>query len=272
MFESARFRRLASAQWSESWRTWAWFLAIGILLHFLIVLGSLLLEDGFHVVSTEGQGTLYLLGLFTTAPIFAGRYFQAMARRESAGVLLMRPASAFEHWMLAVLVVAILYPLAYSLAFYVCNLPAWLVARDLAGIAYAEAVAEAQAMGRTAQAWSLEPQQFRLFLPSDWLFHRDSALPLVLLVTGVQAFAVLGSLVFRTLPFIKTLVLGVGLVVLSVLLPGIVGGAPGEFFEFWDRDMHRDPLQWWLYAIAWFAVPALLWLASWQALREREVA
>lgn len=276
MFEIARFRRLAAAQWMEGWRTWAWFLATGVLLHFLLLLGSLLTDGGAGLMTHDGQMAIYFMGLFLTGPVFAGRYFQGMAQRESAGVLLMRPASAFEKWALAVLVVAVAYPLAYSLAFMACNLPGAWVAADLAEARHAARVAEGMVSGlRGDELPVFDPEQYRLFLPwHPWVEAEGDGgmLPVVLWLTGLQAFALFGSLYFRAMPFIKTLVLGVALVIASVTLPLFFGNVGGGFEKFWDPGVSLLPLQRALYGAAWFGTPALLWLACLLALREREVA
>lgn len=276
MFEFARFRRLAAAQWMESWRSWAWFLAIGVLLHFLVVLGSLLTERGERLLDLDAQAGLYFMGLFLTAPLFAGRYFQGMGQRESAGVLLMRPAHALEKWLLAVLVVGLAYPLAYSLAFEVCNLPGGWLAAVLAEARHAAEVAAAGAAGQGDRP-AFDATRYGLMMPWEPWTDPDmgsAIIPALLWLTGLQAFALFGSLHFRTMPFIKTLVLAVALVIVSVLLPAAFGDPDGGFMSFWDESRGRDftPAQSLLYGAAWLGTPALLWLSGLLALREREVA
>ena len=50
-----------------------------------------------------------------------------LSRRESGLTYLMRPGSTFEKFLLAFLVVAVLYPLAYTVAFRsaTCRAPGW---------------------------------------------------------------------------------------------------------------------------------------------------
>lgn len=276
MLDAARFRRLAAAQWMESWRPWSWFLAIGVLLHFLLLLGTLLTNGGEGLLTHDGQMALFLVGLFLTGPVFAGRYFQGMAQREAAGVLLMRPASAFEKWALAAGVIAVAYPLAYSLAFMVCNLPGAWVAAGLAEARHAAEFAEGVAKGLPAEDLpTFDPDVYRLFLP--WHLWSEAKgdggmVPILLWLAGLQGFALFGSLYFRNMPFIKTLVLGVALVITAVMLPVILGNVGGRLDNFWDPDAALPPLQDVLYGATWFGTPALLWLAALLALREREVA
>ena len=81
MFDPNRFLRLARAQWAEYWRTYAWFLGIGVIVHLVLLLVILSGSGGFRILTHDGQGAFYFTGLFLTAPLFAARYFQAMGRR-----------------------------------------------------------------------------------------------------------------------------------------------------------------------------------------------
>jgi len=270
MFDFARFRRLAAAQWAEYRRAYAWFLGIGVIVHFVVVLIVLADDDGFRTLNTAGQGMIYFAGLVLTAPLFAGRYFQAMARRESALILLMRPASTFEKWLLFFLVAGVLYPIAYSLVFYICNLPGWWIAQGQAQ----EALLQLQGVEEDRQyyAMQLAPENFALFRawhPSD---HWQVNVGWMLLLATIQGFAGLGSLYFKAMPFIKTILAAFLLLLLTILLPMVFGSRPGAFFSYWFEDDRLVTWQQWLFPAAWITIPALLWLACGFALREREIA
>ncbi|MFY2763744.1 hypothetical protein [Arenimonas sp. MALMAid1274] len=267
MFDLRRFLRLAAAQWAEYRKTYAWFLGIGIIVHFVLVL-ALLSGDGFRMLNTDGQGAIYFAGLYLTAPIFAARYFQAMSRPESALVALMRPASAFEKWLLALIVVAVAYPVAYTLAYYVCNVPAsWLAAT-----AASEELARQAGAAGTYPVDSLQPARFRLFHVWNELEGALDWTPVLLSLTAVQAFGVLGSLYFRSMPFIKTILAGFVLLLLSILVSAVLQGRPETFFGFWRDNAVIGGWQAVYVPLVWFGVPALLWLGCLFALRERELA
>ena len=269
MFDPARFLRLARAQWAEQWRSWAWFLGVGVIVHFVLMLLVLFADTrghrGLHVGLQTG---IFFSGLFITAPLFAGRYFQGMARRESAGVLLMRPASVFEKWLLAALVVLVAYPLAYALAFQVCNLPSALYA----GARVAHEVANG--IAGPPINYLGQPADFGPMLPWQ-VFESPAELAHVFLsLATLQGFALLGSLYFRTLPFIKTIVAGFLLLLLLILVVVLTQAEADVFLQWWDGRRPRPsggllPV---LMPLAWCLVPALLWLAALFALREREVA
>lgn len=268
MFDLTRFLRLARAQWAEYRRTYAWFIGIGVIVHFVLLLVLLSGNDGHRVLTVDSQAAFYRIGLFLTAPIFAARYFQAMAKRESAGLLLMRPASKLEKWLLAVLVVAVLYPVAYSLAFYICNAPAALYAQ--AAAAQEEALRVATELeGRLN---SLSPPEFGIYHPGEDFRTWRHGVEFVLLLTSYQAFAVLGSLYFRSFPALKTIVAAFVLLLAMMLVTTLAGGESHLFMAYWTNDRELVPWQQLFFPFAWFAIPALMWLASLFALGEREVA
>lgn len=264
MFDLHRFLRLASVQWAEYGRGYLWFLAIGIAVHLCVVL--LIATGGMAAYALDMQIAVFVVGYLLTSGLFAGRYFSALARRESALTLLMRPASSFEKWMLAVLVVAVLYPIAFTLAFQVCNLPgAWLAeaARDAEVIAI-------QARGEGVPVY-LVNSEYGPYLPFG--VARSGTLELHLLAAGaaLQGLVVAGTLYFRHLALTKTLVfLFVLAIILIPLLSVVTGANPARLFfaneSAWLRPL---PLSW--IVIVWTGVPALFWLGNLFLLREREV-
>lgn len=265
MFDWQRFRRLAAVHWAEHGRGYLWFLAIGIGVHFCtwLLLTSGGSERRNYVL--ELQVVLYVAGYLLTSQLFAGRYYTGLARRESALTLLMRPASTFEKTLLAFLMVAVFYPLAYTLAFQVCNLPgAWLgeIARD----------AYLREQPPAAQLSSyVREMQYGPFLPfaakqSPWL-ERD----LFLGVAALQALTLAGALYFRRMAWLKTLVALFVLLVLALPLLAIVTGAsPDRLFWTSLRGGPTPTLLAWKWLL-WLGVPALFWASTYFLLREREL-
>lgn len=273
MFDPRRFLRLAHAQWAEQWRTYAWFIAICVLLHFVLCLIMLVGKDGYMAFSTTRQGGLFYAGLFLTAPIFSARYFQSLSERGPALLVLMRPATAFEKWLLAFVVVALLYPLVYSLAFEICNFPAHLIAKAQAAQRLQELMQQVTP-GEDEQNWmkeALTPENYQLYLPfsndEDWRVLVTVFLSLGLL----QAFAMLGSLYFRRMPFIKTLVTGFLVLLATIFVSEVTSADSTLFMGYWGGDAELSRWQGIFYPAAWLLVPSLLWLASFFALQEREL-
>jgi hypothetical protein len=250
VFNLQRFLRLAKAHWAEYQKTYAWFFGIGIMIHFVILI-LMFTAEGARAALSETQQGLYYMGLFLSAPIFAARYFQAMTRPESALIVLMRPASVFEKWLLAFLITAVLYPIVYTAAFYVCNLPASLLALPII-------------------------QSLSTGVEKDWLFFvlTDSKpsrwLTLLLSINTCQGFALLGALYFRKMPFIKTIVIAFIVLLITIFVGIVFHATPEMLFDHWVRDMSPSPAQQIVFPMVWVLMPALLWLASYFALKERE--
>lgn len=269
MFNMQRFLRLANAHWAEYRKPYIWFIGIGVMLHFVLMLIIFSDNNGFNALSTDGQATIYYSGLFLTAPIFAARYFQKMSKRESALIILMRPVSVFEKWLLAFLVVAVLYPLVYTLAFYICNIPAWWIAQVQAE-QYLLLNPQLNKDATTGIYYS--PKSYDLFFVFNSFKRWQDFVQIVLILTTLQSFAVLGSVYFKAMPFIKTLLFAFVILLVSIFMSIVSDSNPEAFFGFWDaKRFMKGPLHY-FFLFAWLAVPGLLWLSSYLALKEREVA
>lgn len=264
MFDLRRFRRLVAVHWAEHGRGYLWFLAIGIGVHACAWLLATSGGSERRNYVLELQVVLYTVGYLLTSLLFAGRYYAGLARRESALTLLMRPASAFEKALLAFLFVGLLYPLAYTLAFQVVNLPgAWLggIARD----AYLRDTPASEV------ASYVRTMQYGPFLPfaakqSPWM-----ELDLFLGVAALQALVLAGALHFRRVAWLKTLVALFVLLVLALPLLAIVTGAsPDRLFWTSLKNGPTTALLAWKWLL-WLAVPALFWASTHFFLREREL-
>jgi hypothetical protein len=271
VFELRRFARLARAHWAESWRKYAWFLAAGMLLHLIISIMCFARKEGFTSFDTHGQTGFYFTGLFVLAPIFAGRYFLPMTNRASALLALMRPASVFEKWLLAALIVGVLYPLAYTLAFYVIDVPdQWLASAQAKqhvlqpGLDFAN-----QRIRATYEAFKPD---YSLVAPWAMFDNWREAVGILLFLCSLQGIAVFGSLYFRTVPFIKTVLSCLLLFLVSVLLATAFRSQPDLVLGYWGHQQRLSSLQQILYPLLWLVFPGLFWLASFLALKEREIA
>ncbi|MGH8110028.1 MAG: hypothetical protein ACREO1_15075 [Arenimonas sp.] len=269
MFNLQRFMRLANAHWTEYRKAYAWFIGIGVMIHFVVLLIIFMGDHGYTNLSTAGQQAIYYAGLFLTAPIFAARYFQLMAKKESALLILMRPASIFEKWLLAFIVVALLYPAVYTLAFYICNTPAWLIAKTQASFVLIIDEGNAASVYRGNEYLD----QYELF----FIFRHTEAIgnliTVALSLTVLQAFAVLGSLYFRAMPFIKTMLIAFFILLAAIFLTAVFDARIDAIFDYWSRQRHYlSAQQQFLYPFMWTSLPVLLWLSCFFALKEKEVA
>jgi hypothetical protein len=264
MFDLRRFGRLAVTQWAEYGRSWLWFLGIGIAVHLCVLLLTIQGGRAAERYSIDTQMAIYLAGYLITGGLFALRYFSALSDRDSALTCLMRPASTFEKFLLALLVVAVLYPLAYTLAFQVCNLP---------GAYLGEAARDALIAGTTADR--LLPYYQRLqygpYLPLLGTGTFREQLQVLLGNLCLQALILAGTLYFRRVAWLKTTLALFILLVLALPLLTIATDAwPSLLFV--DYQTRTDLLQVrvWL-ALLWLGVPLLVWTSVFFLLKEREL-
>jgi len=271
MFSPERFARLARAHFAEHLRGYAWFLAGIVLIEIVVSILFAVSKTGFTEFNTREQGGYWFAGMFLFSSIFAGRYFQSMGQRASALLSLMRPASGLEKWLLAVATTLLLFPLAYTLLFY-------LVAVPDSALAYSQAQHQAQA---AIADWTrhptgdrpaaFDPKAYALFRPWDAFESWKDAVNFLLWLLFVQGFAMFGSLYFRTVPFIKTLLAALIFMLACALFVNLVGGDDGLVMSYWTASRPLAPWQRWTYGLLWFVVPSLLWAASYLAIKEREI-
>ncbi|HSD16401.1 MAG TPA: hypothetical protein VLC71_03955 [Thermomonas sp.] len=264
MLDLRRFRRLAAVHWAEHGRGYLWFLGIGIAVHACVWL--LMTAGGAHAERYDDgdQTLLFVAGYLLSGLLFAGRYHAALARPESALTFLMRPASALEKALLAFLVVAVLYPLAYTLAFQVCNLPGALIGEAARDVALASTNA-AESSGY------LEHRAYGPFFPFTSDMSPWFELDLFLGAAALQALVLAGALYFQRVAWLKTLVALFVLVVVAIpLLATLTDASPGQLFWTQSRAGPTPGLLAWKWTL-WLGVPALFWASTYFLLREREL-
>jgi len=261
-FSWPRFARLARAHWAEQRSQYLAHLLVCAMLY-AVLLVFLLGVSGAEALRTGMQAALYCGGLFLTGFVFAGRYFSAMAQRESALLALMRPASVMEKWALCVLVVAVAYPLAYSLLYLVLTWPAQQVS---------------VAVQAAWDAKAFRPKDFALFVPFFLAVNDQGLSPLqqvafLIVLWALQAFAVAGSLYFPRAALLKTVALGFALFALTSLVASVVGMRVEVLFAWWHLR-HSPPLGLAghaLNAAFWIGLPMLLWLQAYVHLQDKEL-
>lgn len=259
MFEWRRFLLLARAQWAEHRKSHLWFFGVGIAVQACVWLVATSGGTRAQFFSTGVQGGIYACGLVASGALFAGRYFEALGTRESALSVLMRPASGFEKFLLAFLIVGVLYPIAYTLAFQICNMPAAAMA------AAANATSEHPLKGPYPYA------DFSPYFPFVGRKPGVGEFPLFLSVLALQALMVCSSLYFKRLAMLKGFMLAFVLLLLVVLLATVSDGNPGRLFAIWSRDADTPPVLRAWSLLAWIGVPLLLWTSACLLVKEREL-
>ena len=286
MFSARRFSRLVAVHWAERWRSYVWLLVGVVVLHLLAILTVTSAGTSPETYSLVNQQVLFYLGFALSSGWLAAGMLAGLSRQGAAIILLMRPASAFEKWLLALLVICVVHPLAYTLVFQVFGYPAALLAEQ-AGEALQQArLAEEQAVqaakmaamaGKDVLWMSFDgdvPRQGH-YLPIVWPEQRLGIpleeLYLWSLVSAVSGLVVAGTLYFRRWAVFKAV--ATVAVTMMVLIPLLVV-ATSAYLErlFWVDNNWITPLPLiWIIAI-WVGIPALVWFGNLGLLKSREVA
>lgn len=269
-FDPGRFGRLWRAHWAESWREYLWFALMGAIINliFLVLLFASEAKGTMSSFELNGQRVWYVFGLFISAFIFAGRHFRRLAEPGVALITLMRPASHLEKWLLAFLLVAICYPLAYTVVYCAMNYPVVELAR------------QHFFSNKGCLECDHANVDFRIFVPffsvsdsalsGQWLHIKQQVFSMLLLWSG-QGLLLGGTLFFRRSPILRTLlalfVLGVGLVALgpTPTMGGFWSATGKEVVPFSALEMAVS-------LVLWAGLPLLLWLSALFHLKNRELA
>ena len=263
-FQAARFLRLLRAHWAEQRRSYGLFWLVVMALHVLLMVILLTVSHG-KGGQTEVQNVVFWCGLIASGAVFAGLYFSALKKTGAALVLLTRPATTLEKWLLAALFALLVWPLAYTLSATIINLFAGMIGYQW------------HAMYNAANGYTPPPDwlEFSLFVPFFTSWH----IAILLLYAGTTGFVMLGSLYFNKNSTIKTAVAAFVLFLLTFLL-----------FYIYDSIGFRlelDALSWWdsfagptitstrrawANILFWLVTPTLVWICAFLALREKDLA
>jgi len=232
------------------------------------------------------QTILYLSGLSIFAVIFSSVSFVNFNNKGEAIFYLIKPASQLEKWLTEIIVHVFLFFAAYTLIFYLLDIPVTLLIRSTEYSYYLEEMKTTDAVLR----------QTRFFHPSSF-FHFSTlsddawiAYPVCISIylTGT-AFFMYGAVLFNRFSFFKTLILGFVTAMLYVFYSLLVfentmslfspadwrftsifrGVRNGENFSF--EVKMADHWMWTLIFSLMFIVPMVLFACSYFKLKEKEV-
>ena len=278
VWDAARFGRLLSAHMAQNRRSYLWFGGVAAIvdLILLVLMFALATKDStyfFSFFDFESQVPWFWIGLYTTGIIFATRYFESLSNPGATLVMLMRPASVFEKWLLAVLVVGIGFPMAFAALYTVLHWPFVMLAQALYVL--------------PEDSYRSSPLDFRIYVP---LFstlasaadqkhtHNDLVNEMIglLVLTGLQAFCLSCKVFFKTAAVLKMTVLTFFVLLLIFVLTIAsdlsfnhvtrywrVDTAPDFHFTFWEAMLTHMVV---------FGVPLMLWGMVFVNLQEREVS
>ena len=276
-FSPSRFAQLARSHWAEQRRGYALFLLVVTALYALLMLIFMAMNHGKAGQTDFQSGSFYACLVFSGA-VFAGLYFSALRRAESALLLLTRPATTTEKWALAAFFVLLAYPLAYAVAITAVNAIASVVGYQWELAYFATLTPNG--------SWRPTPPSradYALFLPlltyakNTDVIARAAQLAWLLIYSGFTGLALLGSVYFRKVAGLKTAVVAL-VVFLLTLLWGSIFRFRLQMLGWWElekmlerTDAATMPLVWVANGLFWLAVPCMLWLCAWLALQERDL-
>ncbi len=257
-FSLPRFRQLSKAHFAERSHHYLWFFAVIAMIYFFLLL---LVTSANETVSYETvvQMAWYYSGLISTGYVFALRYFVNMARPESALIQLMQPASIFEKWLLATIMIIIVYPVIYTLLFLLMTYPVSALSM--------------QDHADTQAAYQLFIPLLNYHINTYTKIYTLAQLPVWIVYLAISGYALTTGLLFKKLPMIKSVALGFCLFLLFLLCLINIDNRPDKLFFYWFTDVgtpnHLGVV--FVNIILWIIVPLLLWAASFWALKERDL-
>ncbi len=298
-FKWSRFLSLVRTHFAQSLRDYIWFYAIAIILYLVIALPMLIVDAAFEY---EVQIVLFTIGLFLTGTVFAMRYFDMLSHKGSALSFFILPASIFEKFLLAFIIIVLLYPLVYTLIFEIITYP-FVVLSDLTNQEKIARILEqtSNEIVRAPDVSYLQNKDFGHYIPFlsepralsdvsvsshitavDQAAERSQSLKwhwyFWSVLISIQGFAAMACIYFKRFFIIKALVSGFILVVVTCSILGISGIYTDNDRFFRETLTHipqRDFLIAWqnIYLfIILIIIPILLWLSAFLYLKAREVS
>jgi hypothetical protein len=281
VFSFSRWRLLVAKQWVEHGRRYLLsLLAIGGLIAaweaFLIAVVIYAPLEPFMQFAT------HMVGLYFTGCLFASSLFAELGNKKQAAPWLSLPASHLEKLLCAILYGVVLFYLAFTLVFYLVDIPMvhWansILARhplNFPGSSTPVAASLVYNLFTTAGA-PLPEKEGHLFTAGYF---------------AIQAVFLLGSVYFTRFSFIKTVVAGLLFMLAFVIFQKLVlhpmkpDGWSDNFFR-WTQEMNelndRDhplrevrlpyPFESILLLLTQVAIAPFFWLVTWFRLKEKEV-
>lgn len=229
------------------------------------------------------QFATYMVGLFFTGCLFASSLFAELSNRKQALPWLSLPASHLEKLLCAILFGVVLFYLAFTLMFYLVDIPM---------VEWANSILRRHPLNFPGNVVSPVPES----LVYNVISAAGAPVPEKewhLFTAGyfaIQAAFLLGSVCFTRFSFIKTVVAGLLFVVAFVIFQKLVliplqpVGWSNNFFR-WTQEMNElsDPetpmrevrlpyrLDAVLLLLAQIGIAPFFWLVTWFRLKEKEV-
>ena len=281
VFSFSRWRLLVAKQWLEHGRRY--------LLSLLAIGGLMAAWEAFIIAVVPYaplepfmQFATHMVGLYFTGSLFASSLFADLGNRKQALPWLSLPASHLEKLLCAILYGVVLFYLAFTLVFYLVDIPM---------VHWANSILRRHPLNFPGSSTPIPPSLvYNLFTPAGAPLPEKEWHLFTAGYFAIQAAFLLGSVYFTRFSFIKTVVAGLLFVLAFVIFQKLVlfpmqpEGWSHDFFrwsqetsELTDRDRPLQevrlsyPLESILLLLAQFGIAPFFWLVTWFRLKEKEV-
>lgn len=216
---------------------------------------------------------VYIMGWLLAGYLFAHQLLSVWRKPESALLYLMQPASTLEKWLLMASTLLLGFTLLYSAVFAAVFSVASELGHHLNVLTcQTQSYCELSSIKPAVTFVPLRPHPMVLNV-MGW--HAQAAWALV--YVALTGYAAAGLVMFKHHAALRTLVLAIGLCIALFLVLIPVGGEVNfKVLGVWLQPAElRVWASWAAYTLSltcWLGVPALFWLASYRALREKDVA
>jgi len=279
LFVPARWWMLVTLHWAENRKRY--LLAMPAIAGVLFVWYSfILVMDRNEPLSMPYQVSAYYVGLYLIGCLYGSMLFSELGHKARSIQYLSIPASQLEKLLCALFFGVLLFFVAYTLLFYLVDIP-------MVGLANRLILAHA-VHGHTTISSEYPIQVYNLITKEGGPMPDKEFNVFILAYFALQAAFILGSVYFARYSFIKTVVslLLLTLVYMLFVIKGISGSLPdgwhlGESLFEWgqngapngDRKLIRDPS--WvgdsLFFLIKYCMPFIFWSITYTRLKEKEV-
>jgi hypothetical protein len=273
VFSFRRWWRLVGLHYAENRRRY--------LLTLLAVAGLLVVWYSFVLVmdrdsplTTGYQIATFFVGLFFLGCIYGSQVFSALSRKQEAIQYLMVPASHLEKLLCGLFFGVLLFFIAYTLLFYVVDIPMVHLAQGVARHARPGNIVDLR-----------EISVYNVFAMDGSIMPGSIGILLLLIFFAVQAGFILGSVYFTRYAIVKSIIAMLGLCLLATFFMTrlVAANLPDgwrlaglfDWFRFEHKEEQYVRLPRWitgiLYALMFYSLPFLFWVVTYFRLKEKEV-
>ena len=262
-FVWSRFSLYARAQLGASMRGWS-FAVVALTLMCVVVAGFMLAAGGGSAFRQDGLTVVYYGGLLSSGYVFAHVLLSEWQRPETLLTQLMRPASTFEKWLWIMLSIMVLFPVVFTVVYGV-----------VFGIAQQLAI---------QIKLTLDPKTELANYVMFWPWAQGNGMKgyaeayLVSIYATGAGYLTTTLIWLRRFAAMKSVLLTVAIFLSTMTLLSMIGNPNLELLSWSSVREHREYhgfVSWLIYAlnaVFWLGVPALLWVASYVAVRDKELA